>query len=243
LGHRARLKAGCARVGAALAQSPERRIYWRLTPTINVCAAHGRVIFLDVARDRYFGLPEECEAEFIGWLSIAASPPPDMWRDSLVRLGIIHAGEIADLCPVACTVDMPCALDAEPVAPRHVSTSARLAIARILLAAWRDVRGHRLQASFERSFARPASGRAGRHDLRTRLATFRAVRPWIPVPRVCLHDCLALVRWLGADAGIELVLGVSPYPFSAHCWVQMGGRVIDDHPQSPSRYHPILRLR
>jgi hypothetical protein len=243
LGHRARLKTGCAGAATALAQSPDRRTYWRLTPTLHVCAAHGRVIFLYVARDRNFGLPEACEPAFIDWLSTRGSPLPDMCRECLVALGIIHAAEGADLRPVACTIDMPLALDAERPEARRPSATDGIALARILLSTWQEVRRHRLQAVLGRSFARSAGARARDDDVRTRLAIFRAVRPWIPVPRVCLHDCLALVRWLGPDAaGVELVLGVSPYPFSAHCWVQMGGRVIDDHPQSPSRYQPILRL-
>jgi hypothetical protein len=80
-------------------------------------------------------------------------------------------------------------------------------------------------------------------ELFRQLAIFRSARPLIPVPRICLHDCLALADWLGPSfRGASLVFGVSAVPFAAHCWLQKDGVVLDDHPESPSRYRPILHL-
>lgn len=111
--------------------------------------------------------------------------------------------------------------------------------------AWRDVRSGRLVEILSRRFASrttpPATAQTP--DLNARLAVFRSARPLVPIPRKCLHDCLALRDWLGPDGqGLTLVLGVSASPFAAHSWLQAGHQVIDDHPDSPSRYQPILHL-
>lgn len=216
-------------------------LYWRLSDTITACVAHGRVIILDVANDRYRALPQVDEPSFIRWLSTPASPPPPRCRDSLIALDI-DQDQLEEIRPVACRVSMPLPLDPDPVPQIRVSASLLIGVAKCLLPAWRTVRSNHLQRALAQA-SKSMKG-TGPPDLpmRMKLAQFRAVRPLIPVPRVCLHDCLALVDWLGPASGAELVLGVSPYPFNAHCWVQADGRVIDDHPQSPSRFHPILHL-
>jgi hypothetical protein len=210
---------------------------------VTVCIAYGRVLFLDIARDRYLGVPTESEPDFIEWLCAAGMTLPERCRDTLVALKIADAAAVTDLNPVRCRVRMPIALDAEPLRRRPVSGQVVVGVARAVLSAWRDVRSHRLQHVIDRRSERLADGTRRRDEIEARLADFRSVRPLIPIPRVCLHDCLALVDWLGPSTeGVELVIGVSPYPFSAHCWVQAWGRVIDDHPQSPTRFHPVLRL-
>jgi hypothetical protein len=202
------------------------------------------MILLDAARDRYFAPPRICERDFIEWLSGPPRTAPKSCREALVALKVAHEDQAGDLRPVACSVRMPAPLDPEPLAPVAVSATDFFKLAGILFITWRQVRSRRLQLALDRAFSnRPSEGGSAQTELTAKLAAFRSARPFIPIPRVCLHDSIALVRWLGPSAGgVELVMGVSAYPFSAHCWVQAGGRVIDDHPQSPSRFHPILRL-
>lgn len=240
MGHRTRL--GSRRASApALAFGGERKLYWRLGDTITACVAHGRVIILDVATDRYRAIPQSDEPLFIRWLSTPPAPPPQALRDCLTALGI-DRGPLEELTPLASSVIMPLPLDPDPVPHVRVSSTLLFGVAKSLLPAWRAVRSHHLERALDGASEAMKRSESPRHSLQSRLAQFRAARPLIPVPRVCLHDCLALVDWLGPASGAELVLGVSPYPFNAHCWVQADGRVIDDHPQSPSRFHPILHL-
>ncbi len=241
LGHRSRLISRDASV-PALASGGERNTYWRLNDTVTVCIAHGRVIFLDVAKDRYSALPRNDEPSFIRWLLTPGTPSPQSCHDSLIALGIADPALLGKLRPVACEVVMPLPLDPDPAPPIRVSPTLLFGVARSLLPAWSAVRSHRLQRALAQASKRMRGDQGPRDPIEDRLAEFRAARPLIPVPRVCLHDCLALVDWLGPNSGVQLVLGVSPYPFSAHCWVQAGDRVIDDHPQCPSRFHPILHL-
>lgn len=226
----------------ALAHPSDVRTYWRLTDAITTCVAHGRVILLDVANDRYLGLPEACESDFIHWLSNPAQVVPESCRESMISMNVVERDRLVFLRPAACTVSMPAPIDPDLRPPSPVSAVTLLSLGWKLFSAWHLVRSHRLQRALDHAFPALPPREGGRTTMEARLALFRSARPFLPIPRVCLHDCLALARWLGPASDVELVLGVSPYPFSAHCWVQAGGRVIDDHPQSPSRFHPILRL-
>ena len=243
MGHRPRLRRRASAL-EALARNPETAIYWRLTETVTTCVASGRVLFLDVARDRYLALPPAHEPIFIEWLLAHDAPPPEQCCESLVALNISERTTVGSIRPIECRVAMPAPLDAEALPPVRVSPMALIGVGRSVFSAWRDVRSRRLGSVLARSFPPMPGGAPSCDDVRARLAVYRSARPLIPVPRVCLHDCLALIDWLGPrTGGIELVLGVSPYPFSAHSWVQADGRVIDDHPQSPSRFQPILHFQ
>jgi hypothetical protein len=54
-------------------------------------------------------------------------------------------------------------------------------------------------------------------------------------------NSLALVEFLAQhNVFPDLVLGVSPAPFSAHCWVQWGGVVLNDAFDRAASHTPIL---
>jgi hypothetical protein len=70
---------------------------------------------------------------------------------------------------------------------------------------------------------------------------FYRLAPWLPIPRKCLVRSFVLLRFLqrcGAHA--DWVFGVSTWPFSAHCWIQSGDRVLDDHWERILVYEPIM---
>lgn len=217
-------------------------MYWRLTGTVTASIAGDRVLLLDVARDRYSAVPRADEALVRDWLE-GGQVPSSPCRSALSALGIGSEDAVRSMVPEPRHVAMPLFLDAEPLPVARVSARTLTGVARRVTSAWRDVRSRQLGAVLARRFSEDAEGRVDRAALRTRLASFRAVRPLVPIPRVCLHDCLALWDWFGPRrASVELVFGVSAYPFTAHCWLQADGRVIDDHPDSPSRFQPILHL-
>lgn len=59
----------------------------------------------------------------------------------------------------------------------------------------------------------------------------------------CLFDSMTLsefLRFYGLSA--DWVFGVISVPFSAHCWLQQGGTVLNDVPETVRKYTPILVL-
>lgn len=220
-------------------------MYWRLTPNLTVCIAAGRVLFLDIARDRYFAAPPAINDEFANWLcSGGASTTSVRSRSLLVDLAMLDPESAEGIAPKACHVAMPAPLDAQYLPPSRIGVGTIAAVGRAVMRARRDVKNRPLASILARRLS-PAQYVANVQvaDRRARIAAFRSARPLIPVPRVCLHDCLALVEWLGPTrAGTQLVFGVAAFPFAAHSWVQADGRVIDDHPESVSRFQPILHF-
>jgi hypothetical protein len=208
---------------------------------VTACLVSGRILFLDIRQDRYLALPADLKDAFIFWMRSPGEMPPESCRTILAELGI---GERPDpRFPAECVVATAIPMDSAMLPKERIRPGELLLVGKAVIRAWMDVRSRPLAEILARRFA----GRAGRYEHRTeldaRIAIFRAARPLIPIRRVCLHDCLALADWLGASAkGVTLVLGVSASPFAAHCWLQVGGRAIDDHPESPSRYRPILAL-
>lgn len=221
-------------------------IYWRLSDTVTASIAAGRVLFLDVGRDRYFALPPTANAAFAAWLEgDRGEKPPRDCRDMLIGTGIAGPERAGQVRALPQEVAMPAPLDADLLAQARVGTRILLGVGRAVVQAWRDVRSRPLAAILARRLPpRIAGGSPTGRGRGACLAQFRAARPLVPVARACLHDCLALVDWLGRSGHrAELVFGVAAYPFAAHCWVQAGGRVLDDHPESPSRFAPILHFQ
>ena len=65
----------------------------------------------------------------------------------------------------------------------------------------------------------------------------------MPVARSCLLDSLALLDWLGDQAGhARLVFGVRLDPFGADCWLQTGRVLLTDAPDTANRFAPVLAV-
>lgn len=219
----------------------QMRQYWRLSDTVTACSVSGRILFLDIARDRYVALPQDRSGCFLSWLQSPADPPPEACRAILADLGLDDRASRP--APTSCFVATPIAMDSPSLHRRRVRIREFLSVAQAVISARADLRSRPVADVLARYAPPSARGASPAADLQSRLAIFRSARALVPVGRRCLHDCLALIRWLGPSArGITLVLGVSALPFAAHSWLQSGAMVVDDHPESPSRYQPILHL-
>lgn len=63
---------------------------------------------------------------------------------------------------------------------------------------------------------------------------------FFPGRAVCLEQSLALfvlLRRRGVPA--ELRLGVQPYPFQAHAWVELNGAPVNEHAETVARFLPM----
>lgn len=73
---------------------------------------------------------------------------------------------------------------------------------------------------------------------------FAAARVWVPAEPHCLTDSLALLRWLvRRRLSAELVFGARLDPFAAHCWLEDGPWLLNDHLDTVQPFTPVLRLR
>lgn len=72
---------------------------------------------------------------------------------------------------------------------------------------------------------------------------FRVLRPYYPRSYLCLFDSLALLHFLARYGSFpQWVYGVKLLPFAAHCWVQVGDRVVNDIIDNVRDYTPIMSV-
>lgn len=78
-------------------------------------------------------------------------------------------------------------------------------------------------------------------ELRNLACSFELCRRTIPVSRICLLDSLALIDFLARHRHFpELVVGVTLFPFAAHCWVQSGEWALNEKTDLAASFTPIL---
>jgi hypothetical protein len=194
------------------------------------CEIDGTLIFLDIANDRYFRLPDiRNDAALLEidrgglqrWHQPQTFPKPSDWT---------VAGRASD------------AIDSGP-----------FRIADVARALWMQRRAERRLA--RRGFAaflaearqaaesRPARCALSSAMARRTIRAFEQARLLRTAADRCLPRSVALMLCLAAcSVRTHIVIGVTLAPFAAHCWVQAGDEVLNDSVEETARYTPILIL-
>jgi hypothetical protein len=216
---------------------------YRLREHVTFCVVGDQPVFLDVRRNRYFGVGEAAACAFQALVEQA--PATDDSLATLIKAGLIEAAEaVTPLRPI------------ETLRPTHSLLEDRTvnahANARLVAEAAMSLARARVRLK-----ARPLLSIV--HELRVRrarlgelamsthralavsAASFNAVRHLIPMRPVCLLDSLALLDVLARRGLIaDLVFGVKLHPFGAHCWLQTGQTVLNDSIDRANLHTPIL---
>lgn len=80
-------------------------------------------------------------------------------------------------------------------------------------------------------------------DIARAVGAFEAVHPWIPFEGDCLQRGFRLHHHLHRSGiAARWVFGVRTWPFLAHCWVQVGDRVVGDTAERVGTFSPILAV-
>lgn len=193
-------------------------------------AIDGRVIFLDVAADRYFRLRDNENQAFLEviargeraeWNQPHEFPRPSCWVPPTKTAQAIQDGAFS-------VADTAHALWLQRRVERRLAALG-------LYAVLADVR-RLLEAGTNRPVGDEASAdRAVRAFEHARLLRSAASR--------CLTRSLALATRLGTRGiGANVVVGVKLAPFGAHCWAQRGDAVITDSVDEVQCYSPLLVL-
>ena len=254
---------GASRASLLLLRSirnPESRMY-HLSPHVYACTTGRYYMFLDLKRDAYFSIARDDMDELAPWvhgwhLSTGIEPQPHSplperaarLASELLAADVLRHGRSASPHWEGGT---PAAEDdlasADPVAPKHGRSLFLQVLASLAYADW-VLRHHSMVRIVENVTRRKrrrenstASGDPGRFD--ELAAVFLRYRPWYPRDHVCLFDSLAMLRFLSRHGTFpEWVFGVREEPFSAHCWLQAGGRILNDHRDHVAIYTPILSV-
>lgn len=201
-----------------------------------------KVIFLDLLSERYFGI----EGEEAAALREFAHGNPIEKAKSEIRRRLMSLGvlvpSVSDVFPTAPDVPQPIESALEDGSGRtrlHLMPGVifnRSRTARRLRALPLRVRIEQLKQRKTRSRAVPGSD-----ALDDVVRSANAARYLFNIHDQCLVTSLALLDYLSTHGfHADLVLGVRATPFSAHAWVQAGGRILNDRIDTVRLYRPIL---
>jgi hypothetical protein len=215
-------------------------VYLAIQPHVGFALVEERPIFLDVRRDRYFGLDRDSEQGFLAaHRSSGALDLEDELASRLLATGLFASGVRPRPLEPAQFQPPERGLSGGPsrLRPAEIAT-AWLLIAR----ARRQLRRQKLERLIDRrrTQRRPSRYRTP-DEIEALCARFRRARALVPIEPTCLQDSLALRDWLHArQASAPIVFGVKLDPFAAHCWVQSGNTVLNDAPDKVREFTPIL---
>lgn len=207
---------------------------WTLCEHVSYCTASGAVLFLDTARDRYFRLPDSAAPAFRQWAAQGAPEPLPpalamLEREQLLRR---HPGPS----------HLPSPSRPKPLAAATAAQGWRGGSPHVLdvLGSYWKVR-RRLRGGLQPALDRilpPARPTGFAPDLAGR---FLWVRQRLPRRPLCLLDSLALLDFLHVqNAAAQIVFAVQAKPFTAHCWVEDRGVVLNDAVDVVAPFTPIL---
>lgn len=204
-------------------------------PSIHIALIEDDLVALDLENDAYFCLPglgqyliDQGEGHW--------TPANDSIENGLLETGLFQ--------PAA---SRPCshALSPSVRTSRHYEGPGAGVFAGVTLAvitvldAWR-IHGRPLKTLIARSPNLPL-----RHDQTDEAMAdarlFDQWMPWAPGQGQCLYRAYLLRAFLaGRGRGATWVFGVRTWPFSAHCWLQVGDVLLDDDLDRVALYTPIM---
>ncbi len=209
-----------------------------LPPAIHAVAIDDDIVFLDVAADAYFCLAGAAQAIVLGADGAVDALDPRAVAP-LVEAGLLSkvGGAARRIGPTAASAGL---------SPKGGAPSPRR-LARALranLAAARAIEVLSFEALLDLAGrTQPAGALAAAGAVQAEAARFRRLAPWLPKGGVCLMRSLQMLLYLRAY-GLRpaWVFGVRTWPFEAHCWLQAGEVVLDDHLDHVRAFSPILTV-
>lgn len=221
---------------------------------VHACFAADRTIFLDMKRGSYFGLdPEKTELlrHALADSAAAEEAAPPIAAE-LIGMGLLTTSRSASktfLPPATSRPEtslLPLIDDRPRISAarvvRFLATCSTVAL-RLKLRPLEHSLAH-LALRKSTSTARFIADEAALDKARDLTRTFFYLRPLAYAARNrCLLDSLTLAEFL-AGYGIRAtcIFAVRANPFEAHCWVQIGGHVVNETPEMARRYAPILTV-
>lgn len=211
---------------------------YALRKGVSYCRIGESNVFLDIGTDRYFCLQRRLNAAFTD-LSEQRHVNAGL-IGALKSSGILEEAQSANL--FACAARAPACLD--DVRPQRRPSTFDLVRALGGRARWNwRTRKRSLSENIAYLERRRQDIPADQGNRRTPQDLARAYRGaaafWSETGR-CLPTAMALFEALvKAGHPARLVFGVHLTPFHAHCWVELGGRLVNDEPERVRLFTPI----
>ncbi|KZC23833.1 hypothetical protein RHOFW104T7_11835 [Rhodanobacter thiooxydans] len=218
--------------------------YW-LHDDLSFCLVDGHPIFLDMGSDRYFRLSGSMERIFMNWLGNACEENDIALLVERKILTNLSARSRSPREPIRAPQ-----LSALELPLSHASCGARILIEVFITVSWTQIQLKTIgiKGTVERGL-RPddklgmAATGSDQGKLLAAAHDFLEARKLVPVGTRCLLDSLAMAKFLKRRRmRVNVIVGVTGDPFSAHCWVQAGDMVLNDALGNVRIYSPIRVL-
>ena len=216
----------------------------QLRDNLHWCESGGRIVFLDVAADRYFCLPSEANDSFLTLAEGKADRHDAERLHILTSRGLLVTGGSLEFFPQPPVVDHPTRDCLGNPTPRSGAVPALRALAWEFRAAW-QLKTQPFSEVIARARRSGLSQREAAGGSDPAIQSIAAAADAVAFVTRSHNRCL--VRGLAVHAacrarGIsaKLVLGVIAHPFAAHCWVQSGDAVLVGGYEHARLYTPIL---
>ncbi|PIB89957.1 lasso peptide biosynthesis B2 protein [Caulobacter sp. FWC2] len=195
---------------------------------LGFCVSPSGAMFLDIRRDRYFGLPGDLETAFSSLVDCAFEEASDLAALARLKaLGVVEDAAVPHHGRRPPTANTSLR-DVGACSSISCSATDVAAVARAVLHARAMVRGTPLREII--SGLPGPNGSSDRDELCKLARRYQRARRWTPIKPVCLLDSLAMLNYLaGRGHRPLLVFGVTRQPFKAHCWLQHDRMVLNDH--------------
>lgn len=226
---------------------------YRLRENLSYCDVDGYLIFLDIAQDRYFMLTGSLEKAMRCFQAYGDAAPTLV--ESLVAARILvetpnqkaRAAEANIRRPTCSALEQSVTLTGQ-----RINIAIVFEIMAIIWSTRRQLKTSSLKMNLDKASAY-RNRKIGAYEGATPIpdegkllqanGQFARARRYVPIEPVCLLDSLSLLRFLsrrGVPANI--VIGVAPEPFAAHCWVQVGDMVLNETLSDANAHTPIWKV-
>lgn len=212
---------------------------YTLRDGLSCCTIGERVVFLDRAADRYFGLSAAAEARFCAVLAGHDSDATDA-AERLIDQSLLVRTSGSDR-QIPCTLPTP---DREIVgndASASMPSTAMAAISfyRAKRALRIDGWSRAIEYASRASAAQPARS-SSTEALAGVARSFHRLALWVPSRDACVPRSMAIVaRCAALGQPVSLIVGVRLDPFAAHCWVQRGTMLVGERLEVVASFTPI----
>lgn len=233
---------------------------YALADHVHACRVENSYILLDLLHDKYIGLERNKFDEIVRDSQrdgISSSPHKDVTgadelADELISLGLLTRSNSSRL-----QLQIKPIRHAETELPsitNSISLADMVRLPAFLLAArrasWKltheDLFTSITEIKTRKTNRAPSSEHYSMPNSETQrllalTKSFNMLRPMFPRNYLCLFDSFALVEFLARyDLFPDWVFGVREDPFSAHCWVQNDGSVLNDRLDRITLFTPIM---
>ena len=228
-----------------------------LCRAVFACVDRGTLLFLDLSRDEYHGVPAPLSfpiAQMLGLGNVeshengyrAGGHDLEEQIRSLKAAGLVCAAGKHRFFPAPPAPPRFELTGYDPVNLPSPNASAVTAFLRAAATASVLIRTRRLESIVARVARRNSSPRLAPDRMRLQLLVehFSIMTPIVMSGHdQCLRSSLILIEFLALHSiTAKWTFGVRSIPFRAHCWVELNGCILNDSLSQVGEYSPLMQI-